>query len=669
MAMKKLLLVDADPLSLCVLEVSLRKAGYRVTTAGDGVEALEKIESIAPHLVLTETRLPKLDGYALVRNLKERPEASDTPVIFMGSHDSLEDRRRAHELGVEEFLAKPIFLAELIARINLVLARRTRESVSGRHSSTSGRDRFAGSTQDLALVDLLRNFELSRRTGVLDLRNGVQEAHIYFREGKAIDADLGTLRGEEAIFRTLMWGEASFEIELKAISNEDVVDGSTSAVVQRGMQRVDEWVRLCEQVQSLAALLDIHPPELLERLSRLTQIPDSLHGLLRLSPAPDVRPALPQGANALKVRTAPAAIADAPDRTVAASVASPVSPPVPKSVTAAPSPIAQAVSAIPIDSVASAVSVAPRMSSVAAAVSPPAAAMPPARPATAPPAPVVQAAPKPAAPLAAASPPPSAPPPTSVARPSDAPWSREVALADEHAADADAIAAGVPRAIGATTKRVLGTAFAAAAILFLVVGLNSVRSRQLREAEAARSSNGLSAAAAAAPPPVAQPVALPSSTARPAQEAPAAAAPEATAKAQPEGAGATVARPGPDSMGAPAVAAAPVIAGGPALTAMAAPERVVRETSLGATLSGRGQLPLVGDAERALLRGQTERALTLAHQAVAENATVAEAWLTLAAAQKASGDFAGARDSYRSCLNQAQTVGLDHCRVLAASER
>jgi DNA-binding response OmpR family regulator len=206
--MKKLLLVDADPLSLCVLDVSLRRAGYHVTTAGDGVEALEKIESTAPHLVLTETRLPKLDGYALVRNLKERPEASDTPVVFMGSHDSLDDRRRAHELGVEEFLAKPIFLAELIARINLVLARRTRENVSGRHPTTSGRDRFAGSTQDLALVDLLRNFELSRRTGVLDLRNGMQEAHIYFREGKAVDADLGTLRGEEAIVRAMMWGEA-----------------------------------------------------------------------------------------------------------------------------------------------------------------------------------------------------------------------------------------------------------------------------------------------------------------------------------------------------------------------------------------------------------------------------------------------------------------------------
>src|SRR3974390_2832811 len=61
-AKQKLLLVDADPRSVRVLEVSLKKAGYSVTTASDGLDALQKIKSLTPDLVLSDTRLPKMDG-------------------------------------------------------------------------------------------------------------------------------------------------------------------------------------------------------------------------------------------------------------------------------------------------------------------------------------------------------------------------------------------------------------------------------------------------------------------------------------------------------------------------------------------------------------------------------------------------------------------------------
>ena len=74
MAKKKILLVDSDPRSLRVLEVSLRKAGYNVTSAPDGAAALEIIEHQLPDLVISDTKLPKMDGYAFVRELKEKPE-------------------------------------------------------------------------------------------------------------------------------------------------------------------------------------------------------------------------------------------------------------------------------------------------------------------------------------------------------------------------------------------------------------------------------------------------------------------------------------------------------------------------------------------------------------------------------------------------------------------
>jgi len=101
-AKQQLLLVDADARSLRLLEVSLKKAGFSVTTAQDGNDALAKIELSPPDLILTDTRLPNLDGYGLVRRIKENREWASIPVVFLTSQKSIEDKNRALELGVGE---------------------------------------------------------------------------------------------------------------------------------------------------------------------------------------------------------------------------------------------------------------------------------------------------------------------------------------------------------------------------------------------------------------------------------------------------------------------------------------------------------------------------------------------------------------------------------------
>jgi DNA-binding response OmpR family regulator len=279
-AKQKLLLVDADPRSVRVLEVSLKKAGYSVTTAKDGLDALSKVEVSSPDLVLSDTRLPNLDGYALVRRLKERPEWANIPVVFLTSQKSVEDKIRGLELGVEDYLTKPIFVRELLARVNLLLARRTQENIATRTTTTSGgRTRFSGSIEDMAVVDLLQTFEVSRKSGVVHLKSGTQRAKIYFRDGKIIDAEVSRLRGEEAVYRTLIWNEAEFEVEFTPIKNEDIIGTSTQGILMEGMRRVDEWGRLLEQLPSLTTIFEIDHAELLERLS---EIPDELNGILRL---------------------------------------------------------------------------------------------------------------------------------------------------------------------------------------------------------------------------------------------------------------------------------------------------------------------------------------------------------------------------------------------------
>jgi DNA-binding response OmpR family regulator len=278
MAKKKLLLVDADPRSVRVLEVSLKKAGYSVTVAHDGLDALAKVEMSSPDLVLSDTRLPNLDGYAFVQKLKAKPEWANIPVVFLTSQKSVEDKIRGLELGVEDYLTKPIFVRELLARVNLLLARRTQETIATR-AAPGGRTRFSGSIHDMAVVDLLQTFEVSRKSGVVHLTNHQQAAKIYFRDGKIVDAEVSHLRGEEAVYRTLIWNEAEFEVEFCPVKNDDVIGTSTQGILMEGMRRVDEWGRLCEQLPPLSTLFEIDHPELLERLS---EIPDELNGILRL---------------------------------------------------------------------------------------------------------------------------------------------------------------------------------------------------------------------------------------------------------------------------------------------------------------------------------------------------------------------------------------------------
>jgi DNA-binding response OmpR family regulator len=277
-AKQQLLLVDADPRSTRVLEVSLKKAGYSVTTASDGLDAITKLEVSTPDLVLSDTRLPRLDGYALVRRLKDRTEWAQIPVVFLTSQKSVEDKIRGLELGVEDYLTKPIFVRELLARVNLLLARRAHDSITTR-GPVSGRTRFTGSIQDMAVVDLLQTFEVSRKSGVVHLNYSVQHAHIYFREGKIVDANLGRLRGEEAIYRVLIWNEADFEVEFSPVKNDDLIGTSTQGILMEGMRRVDEWGRLMEQLPSLTTIFEIDHAQLLERLN---EIPDELNGILRL---------------------------------------------------------------------------------------------------------------------------------------------------------------------------------------------------------------------------------------------------------------------------------------------------------------------------------------------------------------------------------------------------
>ena len=277
MVKKNLLLVDADPRSLRVLEVSLRKAGYNVAAGIDARGALELIELSRPDLILSDTRLPDMNGFALIEEIRKHKEWADIPIMFLSSDPSVESKVHGLELGVEDYLTKPIYIREVLARVNLVLQRKQRVGLEER--SGSSKTRFTGSLSDMGLVDLLQTVDHSKKSGVLYLTSGSDRGAIYFREGDIVDAELGQLHGERAVYRALVWGEGSFELDFRDVRREDVMGTSTQQVLMEGMRRVDEWGRLAEQLPDLDTVYEINEQELLQRLAEL---PDEINSVLRL---------------------------------------------------------------------------------------------------------------------------------------------------------------------------------------------------------------------------------------------------------------------------------------------------------------------------------------------------------------------------------------------------
>lgn len=283
MSKQSLLLVDGDPRSLRVLEVSLKKAGFNVTTAINGADALEKIALALPDLILAETKLDGVDGFALCQRLKANPAWKAIPFVFLTAQTEIEHKIKGLELGCDDYLTKPIYIKEIVTRVRILLQKQQRTRIEQKRE---GRTRFSGRLSDMAVVDLIQTIELSRKSGVIQFHGEAdpdagqpQMAAIYFRDGKVIDAELGGLQGEDAVYRLLTWNDGEFEVVFRTVRRRDVIEMTTQALLMEGMRRLDEWGRLLEQLPNLDARFEVDVKEL---AARLGEIPDEHNGILRL---------------------------------------------------------------------------------------------------------------------------------------------------------------------------------------------------------------------------------------------------------------------------------------------------------------------------------------------------------------------------------------------------
>ena len=120
---KRLLVVDDDPGLLRAVAETLRAEGYEVTTARRGAEALVCVAESLPDLIVSDIRMPGMDGYELVRNLRASARTKLIPIVFLTAKDETADRIAGFRSGVDAYLTKPFEPDELVAVVANILKR------------------------------------------------------------------------------------------------------------------------------------------------------------------------------------------------------------------------------------------------------------------------------------------------------------------------------------------------------------------------------------------------------------------------------------------------------------------------------------------------------------------------------------------------------------------
>jgi CheY-like chemotaxis protein len=277
------LLVDDDREMLVSLREGLARfaPALRVVLAGDGVEALAHLRREETALVVTDLKMPRMDGFALLSAIVQ--SYPDIPVLIITGFSTPELERLARQGGAVEFVAKPFPIDRLAGRITAMLQR----------SSEGGTLHCVSPGMFLQLIEMEQKSCVIRVEDAPAKRRGA----LFFIDGRLVDARAGALQGEPAAYAIFSWEQVSLSIQNGCSIRERRIFRDLNAIVIESARRLDENrnrapgpssapasdpfarlpSKLAHTLGSSAGLGRLHPDETWDyRLKRLSQAGERL---------------------------------------------------------------------------------------------------------------------------------------------------------------------------------------------------------------------------------------------------------------------------------------------------------------------------------------------------------------------------------------------------------
>jgi CheY-like chemotaxis protein len=209
-----------------------------VISSGDGADALLRSIDNPPDLIISDFRMPGLDGRQLYEKLRGRENTRNIPFVFVASRSDIEEKLRpAVGGGVEDFIPKPFFVADLVRQVKRIVDRLHLEKMQ-KHASRPGV--IQGRLEEMSVTELMQSLEMGQKTCRLTLRRNGERAELYFNGGQCKHAEMGAAQGDTIAYQVIGWLDGEFEIQFGATSDRESTTLSTTGLLMEAMRLMDE---------------------------------------------------------------------------------------------------------------------------------------------------------------------------------------------------------------------------------------------------------------------------------------------------------------------------------------------------------------------------------------------------------------------------------------------
>jgi len=237
---KKILIVDDDAQIRKLLELTLRKHGYKALHAGDGLSAIKAVEDYHPDLLLVDVMMPGIDGFETVRRIRKTIAGAEVPIIMLSALSHVEDKVKGLRAGADDYVEKPVNRTELLARIEAHL-RKGFVSKAKRILVLGGRFGIGTTSIAVNLAIALRK-QFNGNVGLLDWRLPIGDVGTFLNlpEIHTLDALIPYLDNiDDELVRSLITDHASSGVHVLLGTTQPANAGALDAGV---LERVaDIW--------------------------------------------------------------------------------------------------------------------------------------------------------------------------------------------------------------------------------------------------------------------------------------------------------------------------------------------------------------------------------------------------------------------------------------------